>query len=45
MAAVTEASDSSSRPDHDDARPEKNNFGDGQNDTEGKEQATFSRQC
>jgi glutamate decarboxylase len=45
MAAVTEATDNAGHPDHDDARPEKTNFGDGQNDTEGKEQATFSRQC
>jgi len=45
MAAVTQAADNAGHADHDDARPEKTNFGDGQNDTEGKEQATFSRQC
>ncbi|KAF5318664.1 hypothetical protein D9619_010690 [Psilocybe cf. subviscida] len=45
MAAVTQASDNAGHPDHDDARPEKNNFGDGQNEGDGKEQATFSRQC
>jgi len=45
LFAAVEASKAPNQPDHSDARPEKWNFGNGGLETEGKEQAGFSRQC
>ena len=45
LFAVVEASKLPKQPVHNDARPEKGNFGDGGLETEGKEQVGFSRQC
>ncbi|KAF8970200.1 glutamate decarboxylase [Flammula alnicola] len=44
FAAVT-ATKVPNQPDHDDARPDKENFGDGHPGFEPKEQSGFSRQC
>jgi glutamate decarboxylase len=45
LFSAVEASKMSNQPDHNDARPEKENFGDGGLESEGKGQAGFSRQC
>jgi hypothetical protein len=45
LFAAVEASKVPNQPDHNDARPEKENFGDGGLESAGKEQTGFSRQC
>jgi len=50
FAAATEAIGTNiaggvSKPDHNEARPDKENFGDGTSATKPQEQAGFSRQC
>jgi len=43
--ATATAGDGVHKPGHEEARPDKENFGDAQSDTQPKEQVGFSRQC